>query len=219
VALLLDAAASRLATRGPRFAAALKLRQQTSAIFPGSQPIAAQLHSADEDPQAKRRKETLRQRLLERHAEGDAILGRLVFRSQVCHHCHQPRGGGEFAGPPLEGVATANPVEYLVDSILYPSRAIKTGFMLEQIVTHEGRMFVGGVARQGDQLIITSPSGTTDRIQLADVDQRRRMNQSLMPESLEMTMSEPELLDLVAYLTTLREPPKSISIGEPASVN
>jgi putative heme-binding domain-containing protein len=102
-------------------------------------------------------------------------------------------------------VAATNTVEYLIDSILYPSKTIKTGFMLELIVTQDGRMLVGGVARDGDELVVTSPTGTTDRVALENVEQRRQMNRSLMPESLDLTMSEPELLDLVAYLATLRE--------------
>jgi putative heme-binding domain-containing protein len=132
-----------------------------------------------------------------------------VFRSQVCCLCHRFGGQAEFVGPPLDGVAATNSVEYLIDSILYPSKAIKTGFMLELIVTQQGRMLVGRVARQGDELVVTSPSATTDRVQLKDVEERQRMNRSLMPESLETTMSEPELLDLIAYLATLREGPGS----------
>lgn len=53
------------------------------------------------------------------------------------------------------------------------------------------------------------PRGHAHRIQLKDVEERQRLNRSIMPESLEITMSEPELLDLIAYLATLREGPGS----------
>ncbi|HJN07283.1 MAG TPA: hypothetical protein QF564_01220 [Pirellulaceae bacterium] len=209
VAELLKTAEAGLTARGADFEAALRLREQSVAASPGSQQILAQLYAAEKDPAVARRKSGLRARLIEQQNQGDPLLGRLVFRSQVCHRCHRFGGQAEFAGPPLDGVAATNPVEYLIDSILYPSKAIKTGFMLELIVTQQGRMLVGGVARQGDELIVTSPSGIIDRVQLGDVEQRRRMNRSLMPESLEITMSEPELLDLIAYLATLRKGPGS----------
>ncbi|MBI2478437.1 MAG: hypothetical protein HYV60_07295 [Planctomycetia bacterium] len=202
---LLEKIASQLAARGTEFQAALKTREEFLTISPGSQAILARLYAQEKDPEAARRKEGLRARLLERQTQGDPLLGRLVFRSQVCSRCHRSGRQVEFAGPPLDGVAATNTVEYLIDSILYPSKTIKTGFMLELIVTQDGRMLVGGVARDGDELIVTSPAGTTDRVALKNIDQRRQMNQSLMPESLDLTMSEPELLDLVAYLATLRE--------------
>jgi putative membrane-bound dehydrogenase-like protein len=202
---LIEKVESRLADRGAEYQAALKTREQFLAISTGSQAILAQLYAQEDDPVAARRKEDLRARLLERQQRGDPLLGRLVFRSQVCSRCHRSGGQAELSGPPLDGVAATNTVEYLIDSILYPSKTIKTGFMLELIVTQDGRMLVGGVARDGDELVVTSPTGTTDRVALENVEQRRQMNRSLMPESLDLTMSEPELLDLVAYLATLRE--------------
>jgi putative heme-binding domain-containing protein len=209
VAELFETTESRLTARGTDFAAALRLREQSVAVSPGSGQNLAQLYAAEKDPAAARRKDGLRARMLQLQEQGDPLLGRLVFRSQVCHRCHRFGGQAKFAGPPLDGVAATNSVEYLIDSILYPSKAIKTGFMLELIVTQQGRVLVGGVARQGDELIVTSPFATTDRVQLKDVEERRRLNRSLMPESLEITMSEPELFDLIAYLATLREGPGS----------
>ena len=196
---------SRLTTRGTEFQAALKTREQFLAVSTGSQAILAQLYAQENDPVAARRKEGLRARLLERQQQGDPLLGRFVFRSQVCSRCHRSGGQAEFSGPPLDGVAATNTVEYLIDSILYPSKTIKTGFMLELIVTQDGRTLVGGVARDGDELVITSPTGSADRVALKRVEERRQINRSLMPESLDLTMSEPELTDLVAYLATLRE--------------
>ncbi|MCC7336703.1 MAG: PQQ-dependent sugar dehydrogenase [Pirellulaceae bacterium] len=201
---LLERFESRLTARGVEFHAALKTREQFVEISTGSQAILVQLDARENDPAAVQQKEGLRARLLERQQQGDPLLGRLVFRSQVCSRCHRSGGPAEFSGPPLDGVAATNTVDYLIDSILYPSKTIKTGFMQELIVTQDGRTLRGGVARDGDELVITSTAGSTDRVDLKNVEQRRQLNRSLMPESLDLTMSEPELLDLVAYLTTLR---------------
>lgn len=201
---LLTSAESRLTARGAAFNAVLKSRDSVS-ISPDSQQIPIGPHTPEEDPATDRRKEELRARLLKQREKGDPLLGRLVFRSEVCHRCHEIGGHAALSGPSLDGAAAANPIEYLVDSILYPSKVIKTGYMREIVVTQQGRILVGGVARQGDDLIVTSASGTMDRIRLKDVDERHRLNQSPMPHSIELTMSEPELLDLVAYLATLRQ--------------
>lgn len=201
---LLENLDSRLAVRGAEFQAALKTREQFMAISSGSQAVMAQLYAQENDPAAVQRKDGLRARLLEQQQQGDPLLGRLVFRSQVCSRCHRSGGQSELSGPPLDGVAATNTVEYLIDSILYPSKTIKTGFMQELIVTQDGQTLMGGVARDGNELVVTSSAGSTDRVDLKNVEQRRQLNRSLMPESLDLTMSEPELLDLVAYLATLR---------------
>jgi putative heme-binding domain-containing protein len=103
----------------------------------------------------------------------------------------------------LNGVAKTNGLEYIVDSVLYPSRVIKTGFMVELVVTDEGKSIVGKVSEQGDQLTITTADGKRYPIARENVDERQQINQSLMPESLETSMSEAELLDLIAYLLKL----------------
>ncbi|MBM4001113.1 MAG: c-type cytochrome [Planctomycetes bacterium] len=209
----IDAAAKRIASarerlsaRGPEFQGALDVRERAADLQPGSQQFLAQLYAREKDRAAVERKERLRTKLLEGHAQGNAGLGRLVFRAQVCSRCHRSGGPAEFAGPPLDGIAATQPVEYLVDSILYPSKTIKTGFMLELVVTTDGRVLVGGAVREGDALVVTSPTGTADRVAMDQIEQRRQLNRSLMPESLESTMSEAELFDLVAYLASLRTP-------------
>jgi len=195
----------RIVARGPTIAAALLTRDRSSDAVHAAPSEPSLLPAKQDSQQATQLKAALRQRLIEHHTDGNAMLGRLVFRSQVCRICHQPRGGSVCSGPPLEGVAATNTVEYLVDSIIYPSKVIKTGFMMEEVLTNNGRVLVGGVVVQGRELVVTSAAGTTDRIKLSDVDQRRRLNLSPMPDALDTTVSEPELLDLIAYLLTLRE--------------
>ena len=202
---LLEKFEPRLTARGAEFAAALKAHEKYAALESSSPAMLAQLNAQQEDPSELQRKDSLRARLLQQQEQGDALLGRLVFRSQVCSRCHHSTDHSNSAGPPLAGVAATNSVEYLIDSVLYPSKTIKTGFMRELIVTQDGRTLQGGVARDGDELIVTALDGKTERVSLQDVEQRRQLNLSLMPDSLELAMSEPELLDLIAYLSTLRD--------------
>jgi len=47
--------------------------------------------------------------------------------------------------------------------------------------------------------------GIERTIPAAELEEFRKMEKSLMPENLQETMSESDLVDLVEYLTTLRK--------------
>lgn len=149
-------------------------------------------------------KEALRQRVLARLPSGNKALGRLAFNLHPCHQCHLPRGGDPLLGPPLQGIASLQPPEYLVDSILYPSQVVKTGYQAEAVVTRKGEVLAGRIVADGDDLVITSGPGVQRRVPLAQVKGREEQKLSIMPEGLEQEMTEAELVDLAAYLASLR---------------
>lgn len=99
----------------------------------------------------------LGKRVINKIASGNPSLGHQSFMSRTCYACHGPETPEELA-PSLKDIGT-QPNPYLVESILHPSKVVKTGYLV------------------GDR--------------------------SLMPAGLEKTMSEAELVDLIAYLKTL----------------
>ena len=101
--------------------------------------------------------EDLDKKVLSKIARGNASLGKQSFMSRTCYACHGPQVPQELA-PSLKRIGS-QPNRYLVESILQPSKVVKTGYLV------------------GDQ--------------------------STMPAGLEKTMSETELVDLIAYLKTL----------------
>jgi hypothetical protein len=58
----------------------------------------------------------------------------------------------------------------------------------------------------GDRLVIKTADGRRIILRPGDVEDRKASETSLMPDGLAQTMSEHELVDLLAYLATLREP-------------
>ncbi len=191
---LLEIANAKLMTRGEPLVGELHYVQR---VFdsPSSTADAAVSTKVSEDKRA-----VLRGWLLAHAAEGDPLLGRLAFRRGACSRCHLADSDDTLLGPRLNGVAKTNGLEYLVDSVLYPSRVIKTGFMVEVVLTDDGKSLVGKVIEQGDRLTIITADGERHPVAKDHVEERQQIQQSLMPEALEASMSQRELLDLIAYL-------------------
>ncbi len=57
-----------------------------------------------------------------------------------------------------------------------------------------------------DRLILKTAEGQRVTLQPSSIEDRRTSDVSLMPEGLAQTMTDEELVDLLAYLTTLRQP-------------
>ena len=107
----------------------------------------------------------------------------------------------------LSEIGTATQPQYLVESILEPSKIIKTGFLSERIETRDDREFTGLVQADGDRLTVILSADEKVALHLSQVKQRVPSTVSFMPEGLEGAMTESELADLVAYLVTLKAKP------------
>src|SRR5581483_4658877 len=102
----------------------------------------------------------------------------------------------------LKGVA-AQKADYLVESVLFPSKVIKTGFETETVTTRDGRVLSGLVKDEGKFLRVLNLN-KDDRVAKADVEERAVQRVSIMPEGQEAQLSRREFADLIAYLMTLR---------------
>ncbi len=130
-------------------------------------------------------------------------LGRQVFVRATCVKCHNTTGSEIKIGPPLTGIGRVQKPEYLIESILEPSKIIKTGFETETIQTTGGQVFNGLVREHGDELEIIEADRTT-RLPKAEVEERHVQKKSLMPEGIETQLSADELADLLACVVSLK---------------
>ncbi len=136
---------------------------------------------------------------------GSPELGRLVFRMRGCYACHVT-GDPKVPAPRLDQVAETHDAAYLVDSIIEPNKAVKTGFLTQQIVLPNGKIITGtfrrNVSGEGryDEVINSTGQRTLYRSGLIE----SATAVSSMPAALEATMSRTELVDLVSYLQTLK---------------
>src|SRR5205823_4071544 len=81
--------------------------------------------------------EEMRQTMADMQAHGDAARGEMVFRraDAGCFQCHAIGGAGGFLAPDLRSAGAAAPLDYLIDSILDPNKAIKDGYSALTVVT------------------------------------------------------------------------------------
>ncbi|MCF6285202.1 MAG: hypothetical protein L3K26_08425, partial [Candidatus Hydrogenedentes bacterium] len=135
--------------------------------------------------------------------QASPLLGYRVFERVECTKCHLSDTSTSLLGPSLEGVGKDRDIAYFVESVLYPSKVIKTGYETELIETVEGEVLSGRVQEEGDQLRVITPNQEF-MIAKKDIESRESQNISLMPEGLAEGLSQGELLDLMAYLASLQ---------------
>jgi putative heme-binding domain-containing protein len=136
--------------------------------------------------------------------KGNAGRGKTVFLSKLanCTACHRLDGKGGEVGPDLSSVGTGLTTELIVESILWPNRQIKEGYMATKVTTTDGRSLVGyKVKDTADEVQLRDPTTRKiTRIAKKDVDEMAEAG-SVMPEGLTASMTRAELLDLIRFLS------------------
>jgi putative membrane-bound dehydrogenase-like protein len=146
--------------------------------------------------------------------EGDPGRGRLVFARSAnnntaskCVTCHRVQGQGQWIGPDLSTIGTKYGKEELLRSILYPSAAIGYNYRSNVLALRDGRVLTGLIVEEApDRIVLKTADGKRQVIRPADVEERNVTEVSLMPEGLAEAMTDRDLVDLLAFLSTLKEP-------------
>jgi putative membrane-bound dehydrogenase-like protein len=140
--------------------------------------------------------------------EGNAERGRKVFTSETgpkCSGCHGT-AAKKKVGPDLANIGTKLGKDGLFDSILNPSAGIAPDFYMWVLDTKTQGDVIGVITEDTPQRVIVQTDATTDvRLKPSEIKSRRRSRLSLMPEDLMNYMTEQQLVDVVSYLTTLKE--------------
>jgi putative membrane-bound dehydrogenase-like protein len=141
---------------------------------------------------------------------GDARKGQAVFYrtgATACAACHRVQGQGQWVGPDLSTIGTKYGKDELLRSILNPSAAIGYNFKSNVLALADGRVVTGLVVEEApDRVVIKLADGKRETIRPRDIEDRKTSDVSLMPEGLAETMTDGDLVDLIAFLGTLREP-------------
>ncbi len=143
---------------------------------------------------------------------GNVENGRKIFlasaNSEVqCMKCHMVRGTGGQIGPDLSMVGKKGSKENLFESILQPSKAIADQYLSWKLDTADGQSITGLIVAENEtSLTIRDANGKDYTFDVKDIDKRSKSLVSLMPDNLVVALTEDELIDLVAYLTTLQTP-------------
>ncbi|MEX2307926.1 MAG: PVC-type heme-binding CxxCH protein [Pirellulales bacterium] len=142
--------------------------------------------------------------LLER---GNAARRRAVFLSNkvACSTCHRVGSDGGQIGPDLTTIGATRAGRDIIESIVFPSSTIAQEFEQYAVITQEGRVISGIMARQApDTIVLRDSSGAETRLRRDEIAEMNRQTVSMMPEGLERHLTQTELRDLLAYLQSLR---------------
>jgi putative membrane-bound dehydrogenase-like protein len=141
---------------------------------------------------------------------GNPEHGRQVFldaEKSLCAKCHRVGDKGERVGPDLTGLGGRFSRAYIVESVLEPSRSIAPSFESTLVELKNGK-FLSGIKVAETETTITLVDSETKKhdVARADVAEQKKLATSAMPEGLEKRLTEDEFVDLISYLSGLKEP-------------
>lgn len=142
--------------------------------------------------------------------KGDFKVGRVLYNTTAtCNKCHIVNNVGREVGPDLSEIGKKLTREAMYKSILFPSAGISHNYESYLIALANGTTVTGLVtSRTKDEVAVKGVDGITRKYKMADVDIIKKQNLSLMPADLQKVMSEDDLVNVVEYLTTLKEAKK-----------
>jgi putative heme-binding domain-containing protein len=121
-----------------------------------------------------------------------------------CAKCHSVAGDGGRIGPALDRIASRRSPEFLMESILLPSKEIAPEYEAVIVATKDGHVITGlRVNETNFSIQLLEENGRFHSLLKRDLDQFKVMAKSLMPENLSELLTVKELHDLFAYLMTL----------------
>lgn len=141
---------------------------------------------------------------------GDARKGSEIFRSaqSACVRCHKLGDGGGTLGPDLSAVGRAMTPEAVVESVLWPKRQVKEGFMLTTVFDNDGKQYQGYKIRESQtELVLRNLTGGPDHvIPKKEIDERNDAG-TLMPDGVTGWMTDEQRRDLLRFLFELGKDP------------
>jgi len=146
---------------------------------------------------------------------GNAARGEAVFRRNdlACLKCHSIAGAGGRVGPDLASIGASAPVDYLLDSILDPQKAVKENYHALAVAIDDGRVLTGVKARQTESELVLRDADDREVVVPMRVIEEQKPVGSLMPAGLADSITRGELLDLVRFLSELGKVGSPFSVG------
>ena len=139
-------------------------------------------------------------------ARGKAVWNATLTGAAQCAKCHMVRGIGGQVGPDLSMIGKKVSRENLYESLLTPSKAIADQY-IQHSVTTNAEVTVSGLLVLDTPTAITlrDANGKDTTVLKKDIEgQVRKLKTSIMPDDIIAALNEDELVDLVAYLETLK---------------
>ena len=136
---------------------------------------------------------------------GNKEAGRRVFFENPvasCTRCHRLGDVGSDIGPTMDSVGSRLSREQLVESIVFPNRAISEGFETVVVTTADEDVHAGILKKENeDELILNTVDSGAVRIAKGDI-KSRETGLSGMPEGFVDILSKQDIRDLVEFLSS-----------------
>jgi len=138
-------------------------------------------------------------------ARANPSNGRVLF-NKTCAACHKLHGHGGVIGPDITGANRTN-LEYLLGNILTPSAIIQDAYKMHIVLTDDGRIYSGVPAEENDQTLKLRVANRPEPVTIAksQIESREVAPVSMMPEGMLKTLKDQEVVDLIAYLQSLKQ--------------
>ena len=142
---------------------------------------------------------------------GDAKRGAVLFYQpqMACRQCHSVDGSKSPLGPALSEKRPDATNQFLVESVLHPSKSIRKEFQTAVLVTVDGKVTTGLVAEETPAKVVIRegrPLGKLIEFARDDIDEYQPIKQSIMPPGqMGMLASRQQFLDLIRYLIEIRD--------------
>jgi putative heme-binding domain-containing protein len=127
-----------------------------------------------------------------------------MFAAANCFACHRFDNQGGIVGPDLTILSGRFSPRDILESIVEPSKVVSDQYAAVSIVMMDGRVVTGRIVNlAGDSLKINAnmlEPNTQIGVDRRQIEEMFPSKISMMPEGLLNTLTENEILDLMAYL-------------------
>jgi len=162
-------------------------------------------------------KEEMAKLIAEIGTQGDPVRGEAIYRGKnaSCQKCHSIGGAGGNVGPDLVSIGASAPLDYIVDSMYFPNKAVKEGYNSVVVTTKDGRILTG-IKVQADAATTTLRDANADEVMIQNATiSKQRNSGSIMPAGLMDPLTRQEVLDLVRFLSELGKQGPYAASGAP----
>jgi putative heme-binding domain-containing protein len=128
--------------------------------------------------------------------------GRVVYE-KVCAACHRFGSIGTDIGPDLTTISSRFQKKDIVESILYPSKAISDQYDVTMIETTDGEILSGMLVREDAQKLSMRTAdqfGRPFEVAKSKIKKRQKSPISMMPEGLVDEFSIQQIAGLIAFM-------------------
>ncbi len=163
------------------------------------------LQKANEATEAKKRQLVPLAQKAAKH--GNVAAGRVAFESGkgTCIACHQVGEKGRAIGPNLSTIGGIRTEQDLLESILFPSNTLARDYEAHVFEMADGQQTMAVIkSHTAEGLLVVDIAGQEKNLPQGEIVSDTTLPVSLMPMGLDQTMAEQDLLDLVAYLRSLK---------------